>query len=97
MKGSFPEQIFEALTTGRVVSAVFFVLAGSLFVDLAWKPRYPDTIPRVGYGRGFVANLRNMMGYVMHYNDWVREGYEKVCTESLSGPGIRPKRRNRLP
>lgn len=85
MAGSISGQLLESLTVGRVVVAILAFLLASFVVDLALKPRYPKTLPRVGYGESSFATLRNWIGYVLYFGEWVDEGYEKV-RESLA-PG----------
>jgi hypothetical protein len=73
------EQILQSLTVGRVITGISLLFLGSIIVDIAWKPRYPSSIPRVGYG-GAVGAIKNIVGYALYYNDWVKEGYAKVRT-----------------
>ncbi|KAL1880592.1 hypothetical protein VTK73DRAFT_5397 [Phialemonium thermophilum] len=71
-------QWVQLLGTGRVlVVGVFLFFFGSFIVDFTWKPRYPKSLPRVGYGDGVFATMKNWLGYVLHFNDWVAEGYQK--------------------
>jgi hypothetical protein len=78
MGGSVVLQFFESLTAGRVVTAVSLFFLGAFIVDFTWKPRYPASLPRIGYGDGVLGTMRNWLGYVLYFNDWVAEGYEKV-------------------
>lgn len=71
-------QLLDALTTGRVVAGVFLFFLGAFIVDFTWKPAYPASLPRMGYGDGMVGTVRNWLGYVLYFNRWVAEGYEKV-------------------
>ncbi len=77
-------QLLESLSAVRIAAAAVLFFLGSFFIDFALKPRYPKSLPRVGYGDGTLASLRNWIGYVMHFGEWVDEGYEKVCARSLS-------------
>ncbi|KAB5566686.1 cytochrome P450 [Coniochaeta sp. 2T2.1] len=81
MAGSVILQCLETLTTGRVVAAVFLFFLGAFVVDFTWKPRYPAQLPRIGYGDGVIGTVRNWMGYVLYFNDWVAEGYEKFSKQ----------------
>ena len=81
--GSLHEQLLQAMTAGRVASAVVVFLASSMVLDYWRKPSYPASIPRVGYGTGFVATLRNIAGFMLHYREWVHDGYVKVCICSV--------------
>jgi hypothetical protein len=83
MAGSVILRAFESLTTGRVVAAVVLFFLGAFIVDFTWKPRYPASLPRIGYGDGVVGTMRNWIGYVLYFNDWVAEGYEKVCLRRI--------------
>lgn len=68
----------EVTTSGRILGVAGVLLIILFIVDVANRPSYPDSIPRVGYGTGFVANVKNyFMAYVRH-KAWVAEGYEKV-------------------
>jgi hypothetical protein len=78
MAGSVILQLLEWLTTGRVIALLFAFLFGAFLVDFTWKPQYPRPLPRVGYGDGVFGTMRNWLGYVLYFNDWVAEGYEKV-------------------
>ncbi|KAH8903432.1 cytochrome P450 [Coniochaeta sp. PMI_546] len=77
MAGSMILQLLDALTTGRVITAVCLFFLGAFIVDFTWKPRYPAELPRIGYGDGVVGTMRNWIGYVLYFNDWVAEGYER--------------------
>jgi hypothetical protein len=78
MAGSVILQLLESLTTGRVIATLFLFLLGAFIVDFTWKPRYPASLPRIGYGDGVLGTMRNWLGYFLYFNDWVAEGYEKV-------------------
>jgi hypothetical protein len=80
MASSISLQLFESMTTGRLVAAGFFVVLGSFIVDFTWKPQYPRSLPRTGNGGGVMGTLRDWFGYIFHHNDWVHEGYIKVRT-----------------
>ncbi|KAK3381511.1 cytochrome P450 [Podospora didyma] len=67
----------ESLTPGRVALAILVFTVSSFIVDFTWKPRYPKSLPRVGYGDGVVGTVRNWFGYMVHFNAWVDEGYDK--------------------
>lgn len=77
MSQSISAQLVESLTIGRLIagSTLFFVV--SFLVDFALKPRYPKTLPRVGYGEGTIATLRNWVGYFLHFDEWVLNGYNE--------------------
>lgn len=81
---SITAQLLESLTLGRVIAAITIFLVMSFVVDFAQKPRYPKSLPRVGYGYGIVGTVKNWAGYMTHYTEWVDEGYEKVSTTSQS-------------
>ncbi|CAK7270334.1 hypothetical protein SEPCBS57363_004047 [Sporothrix epigloea] len=65
------------ITATRIIIAIFAFLVAAFLVDCALKPRYPHSLPRVGYGDSLLATLRNWLGYVFHFNEWVDEGYNK--------------------
>ena len=66
------------LTFTRIIVVVYAFLIAAFLADCALKPRYPRSLPRVGYGDSVFATLRNWLGYVFYFNDWVDEGYNKV-------------------
>ena len=59
MAESLIGQLHESLTAGGIVGTIFLFLIGSFFIDNAMKPRYPKSLPRVGYGEGTIATMRN--------------------------------------
>lgn len=68
----------EPITSGRILGAAGILLILLFVIDVTTRPSYPASIPRVGYGTGFVASVKNyFMAYVRH-KAWVAEGYEKV-------------------
>lgn len=89
---SLTGQVLESLTISRVATAIFIFLTASFLVDISLKPRYPKSIPRVGYGDSYIATLKNWIGYVVYFGRWVDEGYVKVRFHRRSfptGPGMR--------
>ncbi|KAK3333766.1 cytochrome P450 [Cercophora scortea] len=70
-------QLLESLTTGGFFAALFLFTVGSFIIDFLCQPRYPKSIPRIGFGDGVINSVRNWIGYVSSYNGWVLEGYEK--------------------
>jgi len=71
MAGGISGLLWESMTAGRVAAAVWVFLVVSFIVDFTSKPRYPKSLPKVGYGDGFIGTLRNWTGYIISYNDWV--------------------------
>ncbi|KAK1759619.1 cytochrome P450 [Echria macrotheca] len=69
--------VLELLTPGRITVALLVFTVSSFIVDFTWKPRYPASLPRVGFGGGIIGSVRNWLGYITHFNAWVEEGYEK--------------------
>lgn len=74
----FTKALAVHITVTRIFIAIFAILVAAFIADCALKPRYPHSLPRVGYGDSLLATLRNWLGYVFHFNDWVDEGYNKV-------------------
>ncbi len=70
--------MLDSLTVGRAAAGFFLFLIGAFFFDLALKPSYPKSLPRVGYGEGTVGFVRNLVGYMVYFVGWMDEGYEKV-------------------
>ncbi|KAK3384415.1 cytochrome P450 [Lasiosphaeria ovina] len=79
---SISSQLLESLTLGRFVCAAFVFTITSFVIDFTWKPRYPKSLPRVGNGGGILGTVRNWFGYIMHFNEWVDEGYEKYSKKN---------------
>lgn len=79
-------QLFESMTPGHISAAIVALTIGSLIIDFAWKPRYPKSLPRVGFGDGFLGTLKNWFYMATRYNAWVAEGHEKVRTKPASSP-----------
>ncbi|OAA59627.1 cytochrome p450 monooxygenase [Niveomyces insectorum RCEF 264] len=67
------------LTLSRLAAAGLTLLVAAFVADLARQPRYPRSLPRVGYGSGAWGTLRNWLGYAAHFNEWVEEGYRKYA------------------
>jgi len=85
MTAGLSSQLLESLLTpGRIAVAILVFIVSSFIVDFTWKPSYPGSIPRVGFGGGITGNIRNWIGYVTHFGSWMEEGYEKV-SQCLSG------------
>ncbi|CAK7231098.1 hypothetical protein SBRCBS47491_007815 [Sporothrix bragantina] len=70
------------LTFMRIVTAVSAFLIAAFLADCALKPSYPRSLPRVGNGDSVLATLRNWLGYVFYFNDWVDEGYNKFSKQN---------------
>jgi hypothetical protein len=70
--------LLEHLTTRNVLAAIVVSFLVRLIFDAVAKPRYPHSFPRAGDGEGSLAWLKNSVGYVLHYADWVQDGYSKV-------------------
>ncbi len=79
MAGSLSAQFLQSLeAAGRVVAVLVVFFMCSFLLDFSLKPRYPKSLPRVGYGSGAVQTVRNWIGYVFRFEQWVEEGYQKV-------------------
>ncbi|EPE03241.1 cytochrome p450 [Ophiostoma piceae UAMH 11346] len=70
------------LTVGRALLSVSSFLLAAFLVDCALKPRYPRSLPRVGYGDSVLATMRNWLGYVFYFNDWVEQGYKQFSKQN---------------
>lgn len=69
------------LTVGRVIVYFLAFILAAFLVDCALKPRYPRSLPRVGYGDSYIATMRNWLGYVFYFNDWVGQGYKQFSKD----------------
>ncbi|KAL1839457.1 hypothetical protein VTJ49DRAFT_1495 [Mycothermus thermophilus] len=70
-------QLIELLTPSRLIVVAFLFTFASFIVDFTWKPRYSESLPRVGCGVDFVGTLKNWVLFVTRYDAWFSEGYEK--------------------
>ncbi|KAK4149681.1 cytochrome P450 [Chaetomidium leptoderma] len=77
MVAGVSSQLLESLTLGRIATAVVVFTISSFIVDFTWKPRYTESLPRVGCGGSLLGTLKNWFYFVTRYNSWVAEGYEK--------------------
>ncbi|KAI9776745.1 MAG: hypothetical protein M1839_009389 [Geoglossum umbratile] len=85
---SITETLSEAVTSGRIIGALCALVATLFIVDIATRPSYPDSLPRVGYGKGFVASIKNYLLSYYRHKSWVLEGYEKYskCNQAFVLP-----------
>ncbi|VBB80102.1 Putative Cytochrome P450 E-class, group IV [Podospora comata] len=78
MAVALSSQVLESLLTpGHLVLLSVLFVVFSFIVDISRLPSCPDSLPRVGFGRGLVASVKNWVYYVSRYNDWIADGYEK--------------------
>lgn len=71
-------RVLKHVTLYRLIFLLVAFLIIAFIIDLASKPRYPKSLPRVGYGDNAIATLRNWIGYVIHFGQWCDEGYFQV-------------------
>lgn len=79
--GNIISQILERISLGRVVGGVFIFVVISFVVDFLQQPSYPKSLPRVGYGSGPIATVKNWFGYVFKFPEWVDAGYQKYSKQ----------------
>ncbi|KAK4200834.1 cytochrome P450 [Triangularia verruculosa] len=85
MAVTLSSQFLESLLTpGRLALLSLLFVVVSFVVDIARLPKTPDSLPRVGSGRGLVASVKNWVLYVSRYNDWVADGYEKYNKKGMA-------------
>ncbi|KAL2020412.1 hypothetical protein VTK56DRAFT_8455 [Thermocarpiscus australiensis] len=77
MAAALSSQLLDSLTPGHIAATIVVFTIGSFIVDFTWKPRYPKSLPRVGFGDSFLGTIRNWFYFATRYNTWVAEGYEK--------------------
>ncbi|KAK4134810.1 cytochrome P450 [Trichocladium antarcticum] len=77
MAAGISSRLLESLTSDRIVAAVLVLTICSFVIDFTWKPRYPQSLPRVGFGDSFVGTVKNWFYFATRYNSWVTEGYDK--------------------
>jgi hypothetical protein len=70
--------LFESLTLGRIATYIATLTVVSFIVDFARKPRYTQSLPRVGFGDSFLGTLKNWFYFATRYTSWLAEGHEKV-------------------
>lgn len=73
------ESFVQGITTNHILGALGILIVTLLVVNFATKPSYPDSLPQVGYGKGFLATIQNCLLAYARHKVWVEEGYEKVC------------------
>lgn len=76
MTHSWSAQLLESVSIGRLFAASIVFFALSFLADFALKPRYPKSLPRVGFGEGIIPTLRNWVGYFLYFDEWVLKGYK---------------------
>lgn len=81
-------ELLGRITIARVVGAVLAFIVLSFIIDIAQLPRYPKSIPRVGHGSGMIATVRNWLGYVFHFPEWVDSGYKQVSKKPVGLPAV---------
>ncbi|KAI6375397.1 hypothetical protein MCOR25_002964 [Pyricularia grisea] len=70
-------EILDRISVGRVLAGIFLFIVTSFIVDILQQPSYPKSLPRVGYGSGPIATVKNWLGYVFKFPQWVDSGYQK--------------------
>lgn len=75
---NLPLEILDRISVGRVLAGIFLFVVTSFIVDILQQPSYPKSLPRVGYGSGPISTVRNWLGYVFKFPQWVDSGYQKV-------------------
>lgn len=69
--------IFEYLTAGNVLATVLILGVVGLIANALSAPTYPS-FAWVGEGRGLWPWIKGNVTYVLHYSEWVQDGYKKV-------------------
>lgn len=70
--------VSQLVTSERIFATACILVAVSFVADLIRRPTYPDSLPRVGYGKGVVGAIKNYFLSFYWHKTWVQEGYEKV-------------------
>jgi len=69
-------------TNALATLAIYFTISIALSF---WRaPAYPTSIPWVGYGKGWVAALRNVFGAFTHSKEWMQDGYNRYSKNEQS-------------
>lgn len=72
------ESFVLGITTNHIIGALgIFIL--TLLVAKWDQGVLSDSLPQVGYGKGFLATIQNFLLAYARHKVWVEEGYEKVC------------------
>lgn len=74
--------LFEYLTTGNVVASFAILAIATLVINALSAPTYPS-FAWVGEGQGLWPWIKGNITFILHYHEWVKDGYKKVflcCT-----------------
>ena len=72
------DSFVQGITTNHILGALGILIVALLAVN--WDQGVlSDSIPQVGYGKGFLATIQNVLLAYARHKVWVEEGYEKVC------------------
>jgi hypothetical protein len=77
------EELAQQATLKHLITTALVVVTVSVVKEYLSQPVYPDSLPRVGFGKGLWAGIKNYFLAYARHRAWVQEGYEKVCTTSL--------------
>lgn len=76
--------VAQHLTFRNIVAALASYFVISVTVSFWAAPRYPTSIPWVGYGKGWLAGLLNTFSALKNSKDWLAEGYDKYSKKGKS-------------
>ncbi|EFX05467.1 cytochrome p450 monooxygenase [Grosmannia clavigera kw1407] len=69
--------ISDQLSASRIAAVGAVLFLTTFLIGCTRQPRYPKSLPRMGYGDGPLATLRNWVAYTFHFHEWTEEGYRK--------------------
>jgi cytochrome P450 len=80
----------KTLTIANAIATLFTCFAVSTVLSFLRTPKYPTSVPWVGYGKGWIASLKNAFAGFTNSTQWISEGYEKYSKHGKTFvlPGI---------
>lgn len=75
--------LLEYATTANVTATLFILGVVGFIASAVNSPALPD-FAWVGEGRGVWPSIKGNVTYMIHFGDWLRDGYTKVCRFPLA-------------
>lgn len=71
-----------SFTNAAIILTISFAI--SIIVSFVRAPKYPETIPWVGYGKGWLAAISNTLGGLSNSEKWIQDGYDSYSKNDKS-------------
>lgn len=71
-----------SFTNVAITATISFVI--SIVVSFIRAPKYPESIPWAGYGKGWIAAFRNAIGFFAEETQWMQNGYDTYSKKDQS-------------